>query len=262
MAAPCPWWAPPVLAVQFLTRLPVPGTAGLSGDQVAVGLVRAVGWFPLVGGLIGAITASVAVAANSLWPAFISVVIALAVEARLTGAFHEDAVADFCDAFGGGLTADDIRRIMKDSRIGSHGAVGLILAIGLRAALTLTALQIMTPVLAAAAIIAAATFGRLTVVALMMMIAPVPGGGGLAKDVTSGVGMRTLVVATVTAVPGLSALAALSPLPLFTAIVGTGLFLVWFRGLLLRRIGGSTGDCLGFAAYAGQLILLLAATAR
>jgi adenosylcobinamide-GDP ribazoletransferase len=251
-----------VLAVQFLTRLPVPGTAGLTADQVAVGLVRAVGWFPLVGALVGSITAGVAIAANSLWPAVIAVVIALAVEARLTGAFHEDAVADFCDAFGGGLTADDTRRIMKDSRIGSYGAMGLMLAVGLRAALTVTIVERMAPAVAAATIVAAATFGRTSIVALMTMVAPAPGGGGLAKDVSSAVGMGTLLFALATALPGLATFAMVAPLALLAALGAAGAFLFWFRALLLRRIGGSTGDCLGFAAYAGQLILLLAATAQ
>ncbi len=258
----CPWWVPPLLAVQFLTRIPVPGTAGLSSDQVAAGLVRAVGWFPLVGALVGAITAGVALAAHSLWPVAVAAMIALGVEARLTGAFHEDAVADFCDAFGGGLEPDDVRRIMKDSRIGSYGTVGLIVAVGLRAALTVAALQTMSPALAAATIIAAASFGRLVVVALMTMVAPAPGGGGLAKDVSSGVGARILLIAALTAVPGLIGFALLRPLPLVAAIAAAGMFLIWFRALLLRRIGGSTGDCLGFAAYAGQLILLIAATAH
>jgi adenosylcobinamide-GDP ribazoletransferase len=261
MATTCPWWAPPVLAIQFLTRIPVPGTAGLTSDQVATGLVRAVGWFPLVGTLIGTVTAGVAIAASGLWPVFVAVVIALAAEARLTGAFHEDAVADFCDAFGGGLAPDDVRRIMKDSRIGSYGAVGLMLAIGLRAALTVTALQAMSPVLTAATIIAAATFGRLVVVTLMTMIAPAPGAGGLAKDVTSGVGVPILLFATLTALPGLIVFAVFRPLLMVVAIGAASLFLFWFRGLLIRRIGGSTGDCLGFSAYIGQLILFLAATA-
>lgn len=261
MGVACPWWAPPVLAVQFLTRIPVPGTDRLTGDQVAAGLVRAVGWFPLVGALIGLMTAAIAIAADSLWPAPVAVALALIVEARVTGAFHEDAVADFCDAFGGGMTDEDIRRIMKDSRIGSYGAVGLILAIGLRAVLMLAALQGMTPALAAAVIVAAAGFGRLVVVMLMAMITPAPGGTGLAKDVASGVGAPILLTALVTAIPGLAALVLWMPGQFLVAVAASGLFLIWFRALLLRRIGGSTGDCLGFAAYAGQLILLLAATA-
>lgn len=225
-------------------------------------MVRAVGWFPLAGAIVGTITATLALTSLHFWPAIVAVALALAVEALVTGAFHEDAVADFCDAFGGGATADDVRRIMKDSRIGSYGSVGLILAIGLRAALTFAALVSMPPPLAAATIVAAATFGRLLVVALMTIVSPAPGGTGLAKDVASGVGAPTLMLATVTAIPGLLAFALLRPLPLFVALSTAGLFLVWFRRLLLRRIGGSTGDCLGFAAYAGQLILLLTAVAR
>ncbi len=262
MTAPCPWWAPPVLAVQFLTRLPVPGTARLTSDQVAIGLIRAVAWFPLVGALVGAITAGVALISLSAWPAIVAVLLALAVEARLTGAFHEDAVADFCDAFGGGMTPEDVRRIMKDSRIGSYGAIGLILGIGLRAALMLRVLETMAPTMAAAVIIAAASFGRLVVVALMVLVAPAPGGGGRAKDVGSGVSLATLWLALLTAMPGLLGLVLIQPISLLAALGMTVPFVVWFRGLLLRRIGGSTGDCLGFAAYAGQLILLLAATAR
>jgi adenosylcobinamide-GDP ribazoletransferase len=262
VAPPCPWWAPPVLAVQFLTRLPVPSTVGLTTAQVATGLVRAVAWFPLVGALVGLITVAVAVSAAALWPAVVAVLLALAVEARLTGAFHEDAVADFCDAFGGGSTAEDVRRILKDSRIGSYGSVGLTLAVGLRAAVTVAAVTNMAPLAAAAAIIGAATFGRLVVVGLMTIVAPAPAGTGLAKDVGSGVGLPIFLQAVATAVPGLLAFALTQPLRLLAALVAAGLFCLWFGGYLKRRIGGSTGDCLGFAAYVGQLILLLAATAQ
>jgi adenosylcobinamide-GDP ribazoletransferase len=256
-----------VLAVQFLTRLPVPGTARLRADQVAAGLVRAVAWFPLVGALVGLITAGVALAAAQVWPASVAVLIALAVEARLTGAFHEDAVADFCDAFGGGATADDVRRIMKDSRIGSYGSVALIIAIGLRAALMLAAMQAMPPLAAAAVIVAAATSGRLLAVAMMAMVAPAAatGDGGLAhavaKDVSTGIGMPALLLAVALAIPGLLGVALLQPLALPGWLLAAALFALWFRRLLLRRIGGSTGDCLGFAAYAGQLLMLAAAVA-
>lgn len=261
MTARCPWWAPPLLAVQFLTRLPVPWLAGLSGEVVAVGLVRAVGWFPLVGALVGVITASVTMGAAMLWPVWVAVLLALAVEALVTGAFHEDAVADFCDAFGGGQSADDVRRIMKDSRIGSYGSVGLVLAIGLRAAL-LAALLALPVWAAASAIVASATFGRLLVVAMMALVAPAPGGGGLAKDIGSGVGGGTVVLALAAAIPGLALFAAAEPLRLLAAIAAAAIFALWLRRLLIRKLGGSTGDCLGFAAYAGQLILLLAAAAR
>lgn len=251
-----------MLAVQFLTRIPVPGIAALSPPAVAVGLVRAVGWFPLVGTLIGAITAAVTLGAAPLWPAYIAVAIALIVEIRLTGAFHEDAVADFCDGFGGGQRAEDILRIMKDSRIGSYGTIGLTLALGLRAAATVALLESSTTLHAAIAIVAAATFGRVVVVATMASVRPAPIGKGLAKDIVGGIGPRTVTLAVLTALPGLVAFLLVNPVATLLACGAALGFVIWFRSLLLRRLGGSTGDCLGFAAYAGQLLLLLAAAAR
>lgn len=259
--ATAPRWVAPVLAVQFLTRCPVPSTAGLTAGEVQAGLVRAVAWFPLVGALVGAVTAAVALAGSTLWPTYVAVLLALAVEARLTGAFHEDAVADSCDALGGGRDAEDVRRIMKDSRIGSYGSVGLLLAIGLRAALTVSLLESLPAAAAAAAIVAASTFGRLVVVVAMAAIPPVVSGTGLAKDIGGGVVSGTVALALLTAVPGLALFALDTPWRLLAAVAAGALFLLWFRRLLLQRLGGSTGDCLGLGAYAGQLLLLLAVAA-
>jgi alpha-ribazole phosphatase len=121
-----------LVAVQFLTRLPTPCVA--MGDEAERALIlgRSAAYFPLVGALIGATTGATIRLAGQFWPIGLAVVIGLAFEALLTGAFHEDAVADFCDAFGGGWTRDDILRILKDSRLGSFGALGLILAVALR----------------------------------------------------------------------------------------------------------------------------------
>lgn len=252
-----PWWAPPALALQFLTRLPVPVTARLDPDVVRDALTKAAGWFPLVGTLVGVVTATVILIADGVWPRVVAVLIGLIVEARLTGAFHEDAVADFCDAFGGGQDAEGVRRIMKDSRIGSYGALGLMLAVGLRAALLLS----LPAAIGWSATVASATFGRLLAVAMMAIVMPVPAGTGLAKDIGAGIEARQWLLGVVTAVPGLALFAWAMPAAMAGAMLAALPFLWWFRRLLIRRIGGSTGDCLGFAAYAGQILLLLAATA-
>ena len=250
-----PPWLPPLLAVQFLTRLPVPDTSTFPADMVRAGLVRAVAWFPLVGTLVGCLTAAVLVGTAEAWPPLVAVGLALAVEARATGAFHEDAVADFADGFGGGQMPEDVRRIMKDSRIGSYGTVTLVLGIGLRAALTLA--LVAEPF----AIVAAATFGRLVVVATMALVPPAPAGEGLAKDVGAGADRRTLGRACVLALPGLAPFAVANPGATLVAFLLGAVLIAWLRRLVLRRIGGTTGDCLGFAAYAGQLLFLLAAAA-
>jgi adenosylcobinamide-GDP ribazoletransferase len=96
----------------------------------------------------------------------------------------------------------------------------------------------------------------------MTLIAPAASHGSLAKDVGSRADVRTLLLALLASLPGVLGFALFEPNSLLAAIGVTVLFLLWFRNLLMRRIGGSTGDCLGFAAFAGQLILLLAATAH
>ena len=261
--------------MQFLTRIPVPALARLSADEARIGLGRAVAWFPLVGALVGAITAGTWLLAGQVWPSLIAVILALIVEARLTGAFHEDAVADFCDGAGGGRDAEHVRQIMKDSRIGSYGALGLALAVALRVALMYS---LVAPY-GALAIIAAATFGRLLAVMVMITTPPAPGASGLAasistsmrnqnvattsesRDIATTLRNRDVALAFLTSLPGLLPFALGAPLALAGAAGAALVFLVWFRAFLMRRVGGSTGDCLGFAAYAGQLMLLLATTA-
>lgn len=245
------------MALQFLTRLPVPGLGGLDAAQARTALSRAMGWLPLVGALIGVVTALVFVGARLLWSPLSAAIVALVVEARLTGAFHEDAVADFCDGFGGGRTAEDVHRILKDSRIGSYGALGLGLAVLLRVATTAS----LPPAHAVAAIVGAATMARLWGVATMATIPPAEGGSGVARAIGAG-RPALLLTGVLTALPGLAPIARADPIALGLTLVAGGPFLLWFGRLLRRRIGGSTGDCLGFAAYAGQLALLLAASAR
>jgi adenosylcobinamide-GDP ribazoletransferase len=246
-----------LLAIQFLTRLPVPGLDGLTEAEIQHGLRRAPIWFPLVGALVGAITAATLLLGDTLWPRIVAVLIALAVEARLTGAFHEDAVADFCDALGGGHDRESSLRIMKDSRIGTYGALGLVFAVGLRAALLFT----LPLDLILVALIASACFGRLLAVAAMTLIPPPQESSGLASQVRGREQWRTLAFAALLALPGLLPLLFMAPLAFAAAALASILFLIWFHRLLVGRIGGATGDCLGFAAYAGQLILLLAVAA-
>ena len=256
------WFIPPLLAIQFLTRLPVPGLNSLNAETAKAGLIKSVVWFPVVGALVGAITAATILVTEQFWPRVIAVIIALIVEARLTGAFHEDAVADFCDGFGGGITPQRIHEIMKDSRIGSYGAVGLILAIAMRASLLIALpAPLILPVL-----LASASFGRWLAVAIMATTEPFEPAdrpsGGLAKDVGARTSITQWLAATGLALPFLLPLLLARPAATAAAICAAMLFLLWFRRFLLRHLGGVTGDCLGFAVYVGQILILLAATAQ
>ena len=251
------WWIPPLLAVQFLTRIPVPGLNAITPETAKAGLIKAIVWFPVVGGLVGAITAATLIAADTIWPRAVAVIIALIVEARLTGAFHEDAVADFCDGFGGGMTPTRIHEIMKDSRIGSYGALGMALAVALRAAL----LMALPDMLILPALIASASFGRYLAVSLMALVPPFAQSSGIAKDVGAQAGFGQWLAASLFTLPFMVPLAVAIPLPMLAAFVAALIFTFWFRHFLLRHLGGATGDCLGFGVYTGQLLILLAASA-
>ena len=253
-----PLLAAPLAAVRFLTRIPVPSTT-TSSEQASRDLRAAVPWFPLVGALIGAITAAAIYAAGNVWSPPVAVLLALSVEALLTGAFHEDAVADYCDAFGGGWTRDDILRILKDSRHGTYGVLGLTLAVALRAALLLSLES--SPQIQALALIASATWGRFVIVVLMAIVPPVTNRDSLAKDVAHQMRPRDLAWASLAALPGLGLWFLLDPLGGLLTLLLTAAFLLWYRPHLLRTIQGVTGDCLGMSCYAGQLILLLCAAA-
>ena len=242
-------------AVQFLTRIPVPGGRDREAAAFAQDLRRGLAAFPLVGAGIGAFTAAVLWVFAHLLPFPVAVIAALAVEAILTGAFHEDAVADFCDAFGGGWTKDDVLRILKDSRVGSFGVMGLMLAVALRA----TGLMVLGSVgPAAAALIVSGALGRLVVVALMALVPPVAAREGLSKDIGQDATWATVSLATLLIAPVLMFAASRDATALVIALFCLVVFVLWFRSYLLSRIGGVTGDCLGFAAYVGIVVTTLA----
>jgi adenosylcobinamide-GDP ribazoletransferase len=243
-------------AVHFLTRIPVP-RLGRDSDEAATAMRRGRIYFPLVGGLVGLSTAGIIVAASLLWNIWLAVAIGLTWEAWLTGAFHEDAVADFCDAFGGGWTREQVREILKDSRVGSFGALGLMLAVLLRAS-ALTSLPTMDLLVAGAA---AGALGRWLGLLVATLAPALPGHPGLARSLGTNLAGWEVVLGLLTALPAVVPLSLLEPVRTAAAFGGLALFLCWFVLYVRKRLGGATGDCLGFACYAGQLIVLLAASA-
>ena len=115
-------------ALMFYTRLPVPRGIGHSEDS----LNKSVKYFPLMGWIVGGISVLIFWGSNFIFGKQIAIALSMIAGLLLTGAFHEDGFADVCDGFGGGWTREDILRIMKDSRIGTFGTVGLIAVLGLK----------------------------------------------------------------------------------------------------------------------------------
>ncbi len=203
-------------------------------------------------------TATVIVGGSRLWPVWVAVVLELAVEALLTGSFHEDAVADFCDAFGGGWTRDDVLRILKDSRVGSFGALGLALAVTARAG----GLAALDPSVLVPAVVASACLGRWVILLVRAMLPPVPDRPSLAGDVGERLSAREVALGGLFAVPGVVVWAVADPYRVVVTVAILLFFAQMFVAYVRRRIGGVTGDCLGCTCYIGQLIVLLVASAR
>ena len=118
------------IALQFLTRVPVPAWVGFEPEWLNLSARH----FPLVGLLVGGVAAAVLWAGHTLFTPPVAVGLSIAATLLLTGGFHEDGWADTCDGLGGAVARERALVIMKDSRIGAYGAMGLVLMLGLKAA--------------------------------------------------------------------------------------------------------------------------------
>lgn len=240
-------------AVQFLTRLPAPRLEALPADWLA----RSAKYFPLVGLLTGGFSALVLVAAHAVWRSGpLPALLAVAAGAAVTGALHEDGLADTADALGGGRTPEQRLAIMKDPRLGTYGA----LALGLTLALKTAALWALPPPLAAAGLVCAHMGGR-TAAAWAMSFLPYAADPAAAKVHAPQRALRPWELG-MTAVISLAAGAVLLPAAggvvcAWTAAVGALLLARAAR----RLIGGHTGDVLGAVEQVYELLFLLTLSA-
>ena len=238
------------IALSFATLLPVGPPHTVDGRAVA-----AASWAgPLAGLVIGGLGALVYALAYALaLPATVAAALALSTTVMVTGALHEDGLADTADGFGGRSPAARLE-IMRDSRVGTYGACALILSLGIRGC---ALAAIATPGAVACALMAAHAAARAGVPAFMFLVAPARRDG---LSATAGAAPRHCVVVAILlglAATGLflgfgAALAALVLLGL------AGLFL---GRLALRRLGGQTGDILGAFEQIGEIAILLLAAA-
>jgi len=239
------------IALQFLTRLPI-----RTGDPSGMaGIARAAWAFPLAGLVVAAAAALVFLLADRIGlPPVLAAILALAASIALTGALHEDGLADLFDALGGHAGRARALEIMRDSRIGTYGTLALLLTLALRAgALAMLA----TPGRVALVLVGAACLSRSAMVVTMALQHPArsDGLGAAAGRVTPA------RAALAVAIGSLCLLAAADPAPvlaMLAAAAGTlALAIRWTQ----RRLGGFTGDTLGGTQQLVETACLLAAVA-
>jgi len=250
--APTSPWEPLrllVVAVRFLTRIPLPEPRFHAGD-----LRRATGAFPLVGALVAACGIGTYAIVQPLWGVVTAVIVATAVEIGVTGAFHEDGLADVADGLWGGWTVADRLRIMRDSRLGTYGTVALVGVLALRVAL----LAGLDPAWFWRATLVGHVVGRATILVMVRLLPPADeGGSGAAVSEPTGPIGSSIGLLTVAGAVGVATGTGWW-VPLVAAVPVVVLTTVLYR----RRLGGITGDALGatvqlthLAALAGIALL-------
>ena len=232
-------------ALQFLTRVPI-------RTRDAVEHRRIVPWFPIAGVLIGATVGAVAAGMSELVPPLVAGAVAVVVGLLVTGAFHEDGLADVADAFGGGWTVERRLEILKDSRHGTYGVAALAGSIVIRVA---CAASILTPAALFVSFVAAHTLGR-TAAVVAMRAAPAATESGL------GVSAASALRPIPTAMGGTAGIALVAALTgwwivpfLAVAAVGTAAMV----RLAVHKIGGLAGDVLGAVEQVVECLVLVVA---
>ncbi len=227
-------------AVSFLTVVPV-------GDhRIAPG--RAAIFFPLVGAMIGAAGAGLFLAASLVLPAPLASLLTVAFWTMISGVLHEDGLADVADAFRAGRSRARMLEILKDSRIGTYGAVAIVLSVAAR----WQALQHIPASKILAVCIAAHAVPRAAIVALAWVSRPAGDGLGLvfSSSLTSMAAIGAILQGVAAAMlPGWR--------PALLLVAGAYAIVRGARAYFYHRIGGINGDCLGATEQLLEIFILI-----
>ncbi|MCA1443044.1 adenosylcobinamide-GDP ribazoletransferase [Ensifer sp. IC4062] len=237
-------WDDVARAVAFLSRIPVPQRHFVSHDGR---LDRAVRAFPVAGMLIALPAATVAALLvafqmSALFAAFI----VIAVQVLATGALHEDGLGDTADGFGGGRDRESALAIMKDSRVGTYGALALILSVGLRVSALASFLPLLMPIGAGLTLLAVAALTRAAMVWHWSSLPPARSDGVAAsagtpdpKATSTALGSAVLSALLLFYMASVPAIAVLLALAVFALTARA------FERIASRKLGGHTGDTIG-----------------
>lgn len=239
-----------LMAIQYFTRIPMPAWVGHSAEHLS-GTAR---YFTAVGIFVGALGALALWATSFVLPSPLPIILSTAFTVLVTGAFHEDGLADTFDGLGGGATRERALEIMKDSRIGTFGVAALVLTLLIKIA----ALSALPVAFAIVVLIAGHAFSRACAVTLLFIGSHV-GNPELsrARAVAQPMGrMEYSVALVIGAVPlywcGMHAVAGV-----IAALIVLIVLARWF----MRRLGGFTGDTLGATQQLAEIAFYLAVLA-
>jgi adenosylcobinamide-GDP ribazoletransferase len=257
------WLRHYLLAVQFFTRIPVTGRLAQWVGYSPALLRASAAHFPGVGVLVGGIAAMVhgallVLLAGREYAALLAAVLSTIATVLLTGAFHEDGLADVADGLGGSPERLRALEIMKDSRVGAFGALGLVLALLAKVSL-LALLGAIGTALACAGLFAAHVVSRsfpLLLIRLLPYVGDAP--ASRSKPLADAISAASLLAASLWLALALGlASAVLSGAQIAAGMAAAALAFLWLWRLFHRRLQGFTGDCLGATQQVCELAFYL-----
>ncbi len=242
-------------ALMFYTRIPVPKWVGYSDEQLNKSSI----YFPLIGWIVGGIGALVFLGSEFLFSPYVAIILSMIATILLTGAFHEDGFADVCDGFGGGWEKMKILEIMKDSRIGAYGMIGMALLLLLKYTALLTLFEFM----------AAHSFNSFWVIFLIghslsrfTALTFIYTHDYVREDLLSKVKPIGKKIAAIEII--IASIFGFLPIFLFSpwavgALVIVPLFVlkIYLSYYFKKWIGGYTGDCLGATQQISEILIYL-----
>ncbi|MBX2844295.1 MAG: adenosylcobinamide-GDP ribazoletransferase [Flammeovirgaceae bacterium] len=234
-------------ALVFYSRIPGPSWIKHSEDN----LNKATRYFPLIGWIVGGISIITFLLANQILPKNISLVLSMVAGILTTGGFHEDGFADVCDGFGGGWTKSKILEIMKDSRVGTYGGLGLVLMLLLK----FFSLSEIPENLLITSILVGHTVSRFLASSFIFTHQYVREDAlSKAKPVAKKLSYKNLFIA---AFFGISPLFIFPNLTYLLVIIPLFIIKWWLGKYFIKWIGGYTGDCLGATQQISEIVILL-----
>ncbi|WP_299120863.1 adenosylcobinamide-GDP ribazoletransferase [uncultured Tenacibaculum sp.] len=236
-------------AVLFFTRIPCPKWVDHSPEI----LNKSSRYFSLVGTLIGAISAAIYYGASHIFNPAISIILSIVASIWATGAFHEDGFADVCDGFGGGWTKEKILTIMKDSRLGTFGVVGLVSILSLKT-VSLYELSISSkniPLI----IIAGHTISRFIATVLLYTHEYVRDiDSSKVKPTTQKMSTKSIIISGFF---GLLPLLFFENFKIFGVLIPLIIIYLYMGHFFKKWIGGQTGDCAGALQQVSEVVFYL-----
>ncbi|MEN8218067.1 MAG: adenosylcobinamide-GDP ribazoletransferase [Pseudomonadota bacterium] len=235
-------------ALMFFTRLPCPTWLEYSQDY----LNKSTKYFPLIGWIVGGSAALVFWFSTFIFPNSIAVVLSMVTSILITGAFHEDGFADVCDGFGGGWTQEKILEIMKDSRVGAYGVIGIILILLLK----YTALKAMPIEIVPLVLLAGHSISRFATSIVIFAYNYVRDDeNSKIKPVAKKLSIIELII---TGCFGIAPLLLLPSYYCLFSIIPVFLMTKYLAHFFKQKIGGYTGDCLGATQQLTEIVFYLA----